>query len=486
LPWHEKEIAMRRDEVFIDGKFLHANSGELIDITSPSTEKIIGAAPRGDSVDVDRAVQAARRAFDSGGWSGAPAKVRADSVRRLADELEKRSEELAQLVTAELGSPISMNRVAHVASPVSRLRAHADRGEDFDFVEVRPFAAGTGTVVHEAVGVVGAIVPFNAPVHIAVEKLGPALMAGCTVIVKTPPTNPLHSYLFAEAVQAADIPAGVLNIVPGDAQTGADLVSHPGVDKVSFTGSVAGGRAILAACAGRITRVTLELGGKSAAVVLDDALAGDVVPRLAPRSMLMSGQACILLSRVLVPRRRRDEFVEGLIDAIRAMKLGDPFDESTALGPLITSRQRDRVEGFIARGKQAGAQVVFGGGRPASPERGWYVEPTILTGVDNRSELGQSEIFGPVISVIDYDTDEEALAMANDTIYGLGGAVFSADESRARALAQRLRAGTVGVNGFATDAAFPFGGFKQSGLGREGGREGLRDFLEPKSLLVFS
>jgi aldehyde dehydrogenase (NAD+) len=476
---------VRRTEVFIDGQFRVASSGEQIDIVSPTTEQVLGAAPRADAADVDRAVQAARRAFDSGEWSGAPPKVRADTLRQLADELEKRAEELAQLVTAELGTPISMSRLAHAAGPIANLRTHADRGEAFEFAEERPTNKGNGVVLHEAVGVVAAIVPFNAPVHITVEKLGPALMAGCTMVLKTPPSNPLFSYLFAEATQAAGLPPGVLNIVPGDAQTGVELVAHRGVDKVSFTGSVEGGRAIMAACADRITRLTLELGGKSAAVVLDDARVEDVVPRLVPRAMLLSGQACILLSRVLVPRRRRDEIVDGLVDAIAAMKLGDPFDESTQLGPLVSAVQRDRVEGFISRGRQAGAVVALGGGRPSSPGRGWYIEPTVFTGVDNHSELAQREIFGPVVSVIDYDTDTEALATANDTIYGLGGAVFSADEGRARAMAGRLRAGTVGVNGFAVEAGFPFGGFKQSGLGRESSLEGMREFTEPKSLIVF-
>ncbi|MCW2935108.1 MAG: hypothetical protein JWM19_6070 [Actinomycetia bacterium] len=341
-----------------------------------------------------------------------------------------------------------------------------------------------GLIVHEPVGVVGAIVPWNVPLGLMVWKVAPALLAGCTVIVKSSPEAPGEGYVLAEAAQAAGLPPGVVNAVTADRQVSELLVRDPRVDNIAFTGSTAAGRRIGSILGERIARYTLELGGKSAAVVLEDADIAAVAQELAAHECNITGQFCASLSRIVVPRSRHDEFVEALASDFSAVRVGDPFDPRTEMGPLAVSRQRDRVEGYIAKGIADGATLATGGHRPAHLDRGWFIEPTVFGNVDNSSTIAQEEIFGPVLSVIPADNERQAIEIANDSIYGLNASVYTNDVDHALAVARQLRSGTVGHNAYRSDFTMAFGGFKQSGVGREGGRDGLREFLETKSVIL--
>ena len=338
--------------------------------------------------------------------------------------------------------------------------------------------------IREPVGVVGMIIPWNAPLTLLVTKLAPALLAGCTVVAKMSPEAPAAGYLMAEVAEEVGLPAGVFNVVTADREVSELLVRDPRVDKISFTGSTAAGRRIASLCGERIARCTLELGGKSAAVLLDDADFGTAAAILAGFECLMSGQVCASLTRIVVPRNRHDEFADALGAAFSAVQVGDPFDVTTQLGPLAMARQVDRVEGYIAKGIEEGATLVTGGGRPKHLNRGYYVEPTVFSDVDNKHTIAQEEIFGPVLSVIPADNEQHAIDIANDTVYGLNAAVFTPDVAHAREVAGRLRSGTVGHNAFRVDYSIGFGGYKQSGIGREGGREGLLPYLEHKTVLL--
>jgi len=334
------------------------------------------------------------------------------------------------------------------------------------------------------VGVVAAIVPWNVPLYTAALKLGPALAAGCTVVLKPSPETALDAYLLAEALVEIGLPPGVVNVVVADRATSEYLVTHPDVDKVAFTGSTAAGRKIAAACGDLLRPVTLELGGKSAAIVLDDADVAQVAETLMPMaSMMLSGQACIAQTRILAPRSRYDEVVEALTEKVRSLAVGDPFDPNTIIGPLVAARQRDRVESYIALGQQEGAKVTVGGGRPAHLPRGWYVEPTVLTNVDNHMRVAQEEIFGPVAVVIPYEDTDDAIRLANQSDYGLGGGVYTADPARGLDVARQMTTGTVTLNGIGLETCAPFGGVKQSGLGRELGPEGLAAYFNLKSIM---
>jgi aldehyde dehydrogenase (NAD+) len=434
--------------------------------------------------DVDRAVRAARAAFDSGPWATTEPKERAQVLRAIADGLEARSEELAELITLENGTPISISRTAQVAGAIPHLRAYADLVEHFEFSEIRQGARGRSVLLREPVGVVAAISPWNGPLVLTLMKLAPALAAGCTVVAKPAPETPLDAYVLADVCEAAGLPLGVVSILPADRDVGAHLVAHPDVDKVAFTGSTAAGRWIMGECAKRVKRVTLELGGKSAAIMLDDVDAATAVGQMVPMATMLSGQMCLLQSRLLVPRSRSKEVVDALCTAIGALKLGDPFDPATYYGPLIAERQRERVEGYIAVGRDEGATVALGGGRPSHLPKGWYVEPTVFVDVDNSMRIAREEIFGPVTSVIEYDDVDEAIAIANDTEYGLAGAVYTADPERGFGVARRVRTGTFGINQYGGGPSVPFGGYKQSGLGREGGPEGLSAYLETKAIAL--
>ncbi|MEU6037905.1 aldehyde dehydrogenase [Actinomadura sp. NPDC047616] len=474
-------------ELFVGGRWVPARDGGAVEVRNPATGRCAGSAALASAADIDEAVAAARASFDAGVWAGADPAERARVLRTAADLLEKRAPELAASITAELGCPIWFSERAHVPNPIRHLRYYADLAESFPYDERRTDGVNASVVTQEPVGVVAAITPWNGPLSTPALKVAPALAAGCSVVLKPPPETPLTVRALAEALAAAGLPEGVLSVMPGDRDAGERLVAHPQVDKIAFTGSSAAGKKIMAVAAGRIARVTLELGGKSAAIICDDAGLDAVVPALLPMALLVNGQACIAQTRVLVPRRRRDEIVAALAEALRAQRLGDPADPSTTIGPLISERQRDRVTGYIATGRAEGARVVVGGEHadlPGELARGWFVPPTLLDGVDNGMRVAQEEIFGPVLAVIEYEGDDEAVAIANDSRYGLSGSVWTPDEERALAIARRIRTGMVSINGRAQAFGTPFGGYKESGVGREMGPEGFRSYLETKSIAV--
>jgi betaine-aldehyde dehydrogenase len=364
---------------------------------------------------------------------------------------------------------------------------YAGLAETFVFEERRtpwPGAGNVGLVVREPVGVVAAIIPWNSPSTLIAYKIAPALLAGCTVILKASPEAPGAAYVIAEVCEKIGLPRGVLNILTADRAVSELIVRHPDVDKVTFTGSTAAGKRIAAICGERIARCTLELGGKSAAVILDDYDVGTAATTISSMAGMMTGQVCSSLTRIVVTRKRHDALVEALSASFSKVRVGNPFDPSTEMGPLAMSRQRDRVEGYIAKGRAEGAKLATGGGRPAHLSRGFYIEPTVFGNVDNNMTIAREEIFGPVLSVIPVDNETAAVDIANDTVYGLNASVFTNDVERAYSTARRLRSGTVGHNSFRSDFGIAFGGFKQSGIGREGGTEGLLPFLETKTVIL--
>jgi betaine-aldehyde dehydrogenase len=478
-----------RPELFIGGTWQAPRGGEVAEVRNPATRELVGRAALASEADIDAAVEAARRSFDSRGWARATPAERAEVLHRAADHLEKRSEELAVSVTSELGCPLWFSEMAHVPNPIRHTRYYADHGRDFAYDEIRSDGRNSSLVTQEPVGVVAAITPWNGPLSTPSLKITPALAAGCSVVLKPPPETPLTAYAFADALLEAGLPEGVLSIVPGDREAGQHLVEHPEVDKVAFTGSSAAGKKIMATAAARIARVTLELGGKSAAILLDDVDVDSVVRALLPMAMMVNGQACIAQTRVLVPRSRETEVVDALAAAMAAQKVGDPMDPDTKIGPMVSERQRDRVAGYISIGRDEGARVVAGGESltlPPELDGGFFVPPTLLAGVDNRMRVAQEEIFGPVVAVIAYDDEDDAVRIANDSVYGLSGSVWSPDEARAVAVARRVRTGMVSINGRPQAYGSPFGGYKQSGIGREMGPEGFAAFLETKSIAVGS
>ena len=471
-------------KLYIGGSWAEPATTDTIEVVSPASEEVVGRVPRASAEDIDAAVQAARRAFDASDWARMGAPARAEVLGRLSAALRSRQDEIARVVTEEVGTPISVSTMVQAMAPLMFLDYYLGLARSYRFEELRPGMMGPSLVIKEPVGVAAAIVPWNYPFYLTIAKIAPALVSGCTVVLKPAPESPLDAFLLAEAAAEAELPPGVLNIVPAGREVGEHLVTHPGIDKVSFTGSTAAGRRIMSLCGEQIRRVTLELGGKSACILLDDAPLDTAVPMAAQAATINSGQTCVAQSRLLVPRRLHDEVVARLGDVLAGMKVGDPLDPSTALGPLVSARQRERVEGYISLGQDEGAKLALGGGRPAELERGFFVEPTIFTGVDNRMRIAQEEIFGPVVAVIPYDTEDEAIGIANDSIYGLSGAVWTADAERGVELARRVRTGTFAVNGLGMNPAAPFGGFKQSGMGRELGEEGLQPYLEYKSVGV--
>jgi acyl-CoA reductase-like NAD-dependent aldehyde dehydrogenase len=473
---------MIRESFYIDGEWAAPAGSERQDVISPSTEAVVGSVPVATNADIDAAVAAAARAFATGPWPHTPAAERADAIDRFADLLVKRIDEIAAATVEEMGVGIGQaGRSLGLVKPVFDTYAGLARTYGFE----REVRAGdrVGLVTNEPVGVVAAIIPWNAPVMSAVWKIAPALAAGCTVVLKPPPEAPLSNYLLAEAAHEASLPPGVINVVPGGREVGEHLVRHPGVDKIAFTGSTAVGKQIMALCADRMTRLVLELGGKSAAIVLDDADLTGVIPGIVHGGMHMSGQVCGAHTRVLVPRSKYADAVELAAAAASHIPVGDPHDPATVVGPLAAERQRTRVEGYIALGRDGGARVVAGGGRPAHLPKGWYVEPTILADVDNSMRVAREEIFGPVLCLIPHDGDDEAVAIANDSPYGLSGGVWTADPQRGLRIARQVRTGSIAINGsYPPFPSVPFGGFKQSGIGRELGPEGLAAFLEPRSI----
>jgi acyl-CoA reductase-like NAD-dependent aldehyde dehydrogenase len=406
-------------------------------------------------------------------------------MKALAEELRKRSDDIAQIWPRESGVLHSMAKGA-AGGAAATFDYYAGLADTFPFEEEKqPTAGGEfGLLVREPVGVVGAIIPWNGPLGLIGHKVAPALIAGCTIVLKSSPEAPGDGYVVAEAAEAAGLPAGVLDVITADREVSELLVTDPRIDKITFTGSTVAGRRIASLCGERIARVTLELGGKSAAVILDDADLAATAQTIAAGECLLSGQVCSSLTRLIVSRHRHDEFVEALTEAFSAKVVGDPFDAATEMGPLAAERQRDRVEGYIAKGREEGATLATGGGRPAHLERGWFVEPTVFANVENSATIAREEIFGPVLTVIPAKDEAAVIETANDTIYGLNSSVFTEDVDRAREVAGELRSGTVGHNAFRTDFGMAFGGFKQSGLGREGGEEGLRPYLETKTVIL--
>jgi aldehyde dehydrogenase (NAD+) len=467
---------------FVGGRWIEPSSGEVLPVISPVTEDVVMTFAEAKATDVDRAVAAAREAFDTGPWPRLSAAERADYLRKVAAALTARHGELAEAWTTQVGAPISFTNYAS-GQCAGLFEFYASLIEDYPLVEERQRDDGRlARIVKEPVGVVAAITPWNAPLVLLCYKVAAALAAGCTVVSKPAPETPMDAYILAECLETAGLPPGVYNVVPAGREVGDYLIRHRGVDKIAFTGSTLAGKKIAAAAAERLTRVSLELGGKSAAIVLDDAAVGDVLASLVPFSMPITGQVCFSLTRVLVPERRKAELLEAYVDAVRGVRVGDPFDPATQMGPLTMARQLERVQGYIAKGIAEGATLVTGGGRPDDLPRGYYVEPTVFDDVDTSMVIAQEEIFGPVVSFIGYDGVDDAVAKANDTIYGLHGAVYSADPERGYEVARRVRSGSVTVNGMIVDFKLPFGGFKQSGVGREGGIEGLDPYFELKTV----
>jgi aldehyde dehydrogenase (NAD+) len=473
----------------VDGKLVPASTGATFETLNPATEEVLGVAADGSAADLDAAIGAARRAFDTTGWSTDPA-FRARCLRQLRDAMLGHADELRELTIAEVGAPRFLTTLAHLDSPVADLGYAADLAESYEWERDLGEATVAGIpsrrrVLKEAAGVVGAITPWNFPHQINLAKVGPALTAGCTVVLKPAPDTPWAAAALAHlAATETDLPPGVLNVVnSADHAVGALLSSDPRVDVVSFTGSTATGRKVMAAAAESLKRVFLELGGKSAFVVLDDADLGAATALAAFTACTHAGQGCAITTRLLVPRARYDEAVEATAATMAALGAGDPQDPGTVCGPLISARQRDRVEGYLRLATAEGGTFATGGGRPADRDRGFFVEPTLVAGLDNSARIAREEVFGPVLVAIPHDGDDDAVRIANDSPYGLSGAVHSGDLDRAWAVARRVRTGTMSVNGgvwYGGDV--PFGGYKASGIGREMGVAGFEEYLETKSV----
>ena len=464
--------------VFIDGRLRAADRAEPV--LEAATGEPLGDGASATAAEVDEAVTAARAALAE--WSSASPDHRAEVLGGFAAALQRRARTTDQLVTRENGMPMSLSRGANGAFPAALLRYYAQLITETPIEEIRPSVIGHTIVRREPVGVVAAVVPWNYPQALSAFKLAPALAAGCTVVLKAAPETALDALVFAEAAQECGLPPGVLNIVPGAAEAGVHLVSHPGVDKVSFTGSTAAGRAIGEVCGRLLRPVTLELGGKSAAIILDDADLDATMKGLRSASFVNNGQTCYLSSRILAPRSRYDDVVAALVALVDGMKVGDPLDPATDIGPLVSARQRERVLGYIEAGRNSDAKLVVGGSVPADQPRGWFVAPTVFADVHNSDRIAQEEIFGPVLAVIPYDGDADAIALANDSEFGLAGTVWSGDDDRATEVAREIRTGTVGINDYQLDFRAPFGGVKASGIGRELGPEGLEAFFSLKSI----
>jgi len=473
-----------RTSQFIAGRWVDSGSGRTLEVISPVTEQVVGRVPIATLDEVDRAVAAARTAFDEGPWPRLPLAERADRLRRLVEAILARHARVIDLQILEMGATRQFTTVTTASIPGFLEQMIADAGR-IPEREVRSGSVGKVIVFREPLGVTAAVTPWNAPLMVVLSKVLPSLLMGCPIVVKPAPESPISPYLLAEAAIDANLPPGVLSIVNGGVDIGSYLVGHPGVDSVTFTGSVNAGRAIGTTCADLIRPVTLELGGKSAALVCKGVDMSLYLQSLIDSSIRNSGQMCISTNRVLVHEGQRDELVAQLVERIAGLKLGDPNDEDTYFGPLCSSRQRDIVEGYIASGLQQGARIACGGKRPASQPTGWFLEPTVFTDVHNSMRIAQEEIFGPVLSVISYSAEDEAIAIANDSAFGLGGAVFAPDPEHGLDVARRIVTGTCAVNGGPpSGGGGPFGGRKQSGLGRERSVEGLESFLAIKSVAL--
>lgn len=488
-------------EFYIDGQWRSTDSTEKFTVVSPSTGEPIGDVPRATRGDIDAAVEAARRAFYETDWATRPVEERAALCEALATRLYEVKDEMAELLVDELGCTRMLADVYQAVAPTLHWNYNAEVGRNYPFQEVRtadlgPLAGGSAggmimpyetqaLVVKEPVGVVATMVAYNFTMPGTSQKVAPAIVAGCTVVIKVPEPDPLAIFALGKLVDEVGFPPGVINIVAAGPEESAYLVSHPDVDMVSFTGSTTVGSHIGRECGSLIRPVVLELGGKSAAIVLDDADLDTTVPTLLGVSVIpSSGQSCVCQSRFLVSEARHDDLVDRLVTAMADIKVGDPHDPDVDMGPLITETHRERVLGMIRRAVEQGATVAFGGGVPEGLDKGWYVEPTLLTGVTPDMEIAQEEVFGPVVAVVAYKDEQDAIRIANDSRYGLAGSVYTTDVERGFAIARKIRTGTFSVNSFSADFNSPFGGFKQSGIGREHGVAGLEGYLIPKTISV--
>lgn len=471
------------DRLFIGGEWVEPIDGGTIEIVSSDTEQVVGTVVSAGARDVERAIAAAREAFDEGAWPNTPPRERARLVRKLAEALERRTGDLAAAWTAQIGVLATAAPYGTAIGNANFFNA-ADLGDRFEFEEeVQSASAAAGIIVREPVGVVVAIAPWNGPYMLMSAKVAPALLAGCTVIMKPSTETPLEAYIIAECAEEVGLPKGALNLVPAGRDAADLLIQDSRIDKVTFTGSTSVGRRIASMCGNRLTRCTLELGGKSAAILLDDFPTDQAAKLLAGTITLMSGQVCAMLSRAIVPRRRHDELAQAIADEMRAIRVGYSNDPEAQMGPLASKRHLESVERYVEQGRAEGADLVTGGGRPAHLNSGYFIEPTLFANVDNSTTIGQEEIFGPVLSLIPCDDVDDAVRIANDSSFGLHGSVLSNDADAVYRIGRRIRTGSFAQSGLNVDFALPFGGFKQSGLGREGGAEGLMSYLETKAML---
>ncbi|WP_343602944.1 aldehyde dehydrogenase [Mycobacterium sp.] len=473
------------DTLFIGGTWTRPSTSDVIEVHCPATGEYVGKVPMAAPADVDAAVAAARAAFDDGPWPSTPPKERAAVIANAAKLLEERKELFVKLLADETGQPPLTIETMHWMGSMGALNFFA--GPAVDQVRWREIRTGSygQTIVHrEPVGVVGAIVAWNVPLFLAVNKLGPALLAGCTVVLKPAAETPLTANALAEVFAEAGLPEGVLSVVPGGVETGQALTSNPDIDMFTFTGSSAVGKEVGRRAAEMLKPCTLELGGKSAAIVLEDVDLAAAVPMMVFSGIMNTGQACVGQTRILAPRSRYDEIVDAVSTFVQALPVGLPSDPAAQVGPLISEKQRTRVEGYIGKGVEEGARLVCGGGRPEGLEDGFFVQPTVFADVDNTMTIAREEIFGPVLSIIAYDTEEDAITIANDSVYGLAGSVWTTNVPRGIEISEKIRAGTYAINWYAFDPCCPFGGYKNSGIGRENGPEGVEHFTQQKSVLM--
>jgi aldehyde dehydrogenase (NAD+) len=470
------------NELFIGGQWRKPANPQQLAVISPHSEEPVGHVQVAGPEDVEAAVAAARHAFDHGPWPRMSHAARMAKVEQLAGIYAGHADQMADLITDEMGSPRSFSRMGQGAAAVALIHLSLAAAREFPWEERRQGVLGEVHLRRAPVGVVGAIVPWNVPQFLIMPKLIPALIAGCTVIIKPAPETPLDALWLAEMIEQIGLPEGVVSVLPGGPEIGEALVRHPGVDKIAFTGSSAVGRRIAALCGEQLKRVSLELGGKSAAIILDDADIGKTVDGLKSAGLMNNGQACVAQTRILVSDRKHDEVVDALAEMMSTLNVGDPANESTDIGPLVAQRQQRRVQDYIKSGRSEGARVVLGG-EQSPAERGWYVQPTLFTDATNDMRIAREEIFGPVLTVLRYRDEDDAVRIANETDYGLAGSVWTADIQHGLDVAAAVRTGTYGINMYTLDIGAPFGGFKQSGIGREFGPEGLHEYVELQTLI---
>jgi aldehyde dehydrogenase (NAD+) len=473
------------DKLFIGGEWAEPSTDEVIDVHCPATGEYVGKVPLAVAADVDAAVAAAREAFDNGPWPRTPPKERAAVIAGALKLLEERKDLFVRLLAGETGQPPTTIETMHWMSAVGAMNFFAGPAVDqVNWQETRNGSYGQTIVHREPIGVVGAIVAWNVPLFLAVNKLGPALLAGCTVVLKPAAETPLTANALAEVFAEAGLPEGVLSVVPGGIETGQALTSNRDIDLFTFTGSSAVGKEVGKRAADMLKPCTLELGGKSAAIVLEDVDLAAAIPMMVFSGIMNTGQACVAQTRILAPRSRYDEIVDAVSAFVQALPVGPPSDPAAQIGSLISEKQRARVEGYIAKGKEEGARLVCGGGRPEGLANGFFVQPTVFADVDNKMTIAQEEIFGPVLSIIPYDTEDDAIKIANDSVYGLAGSVWTTDVPHGIEISEQIRTGTYAINWYAFDPGCPFGGYKNSGIGRENGPEGVEHFTQQKSVLM--